>query len=347
MIIPSGRPIVLAMDDASMAGEARRLAVALAGHLGFDETARGRVAIVATEAATNLSKHAAGGEIIIQGLESGPVGGVDILTVDRGPGMADVNRCREDGHSTAGSPGTGLGAIERLSAFFDLYSVSGVGTVTAARLWAEPITPIDSRSSLDFGVVSVPVAGEDVCGDSWAIHGVDARSSSFLVVDGLGHGPQAADAAREAVRSFREGDALGPVEVIQAAHAALKSTRGAAIAVARIDRERGEVRFAGVGNIAGAIVDPATVGGRTSMVSHNGTVGHTVRKIQEFIYPWTAGALLVMHSDGLGTQWQLGRYPGLTARQPAVVAGVLYQDFKRGRDDVTIVVARDGSESRK
>src|SRR4051794_1549870 len=126
------------MTDPSVAGEARRAAVALAGRLGFDETARGRVALVATEAATNLAKHARGGEIVIQGLEDGPVGGLDVLALDRGPGMADVARCLADGYSTAGSSGTGLGAVGRLSARFDIHSLPGVGSTLLARLWASP-----------------------------------------------------------------------------------------------------------------------------------------------------------------------------------------------------------------
>jgi anti-sigma regulatory factor (Ser/Thr protein kinase) len=341
VITTSGSPIALAVDDATMAGEARRAATALAGRLGFDETERGKLAIVVTEAATNLSKHAKGGEIIIQGLESGTIGGVDVLSLDRGPGMDDVDRCRTDGFSKAGSPGAGLGAMARLSAFFHIHSLPGVGTATLARLWAEPMTASRTPSGLDFGAESIPVSGEEVCGDSWAIEDVEGQAI-VLVVDGLGHGPQAAEAAREAVRIFRATAPLGPVEVIRAAHASLKSTRGAALAVARLDHERGVVQFAGVGNVAGAIVNPAEGTTRTSMVSHNGTVGHTVRKVQEFIYPWAPDSLLVMHSDGVGTHWQVGRYAGLGTSHPGLVAGVLYRDFRRSHDDATIVVVRAG-----
>lgn len=231
MITTSGRPIVLAINDATMAGEARRAAVALAGRLGFDETERGKVAIVATEAATNLSKHATGGEIVILGLESGTIGGVDVLALDRGPGMSNVDRCRSDGYSTAGSPGAGLGAMARLSAPFDIHSLPGLGTASVARLWAKPRPEGRTLCGLDFGAVSIPLAGEEVCGDSWAIDDADGRAV-VLVADGLGHGLQAAEAAREAVRVFRETAPLGPAEVIRMAHAALRSTRGAALAVA-------------------------------------------------------------------------------------------------------------------
>ncbi len=160
--------------------------------------------------------------------------------------------------------------------------------------------------------------------------------------DGLGHGPRAATASTEAVRVLRRHARLGPAEIVEAAHAALRSTRGAAVAVAEIDAVRQVVRFAGVGNIGGGVLSPD--GRRHMVLSHPGTVGYEVHKIQELVYPWPRGALLVMNTDGLATQWSLDRYPGLAARHPSLVAGVLYRDFARGRDDVTVVVAADRTE---
>jgi hypothetical protein len=114
------------------------------------------------------------------------------------------------------------------------------------------------------------------------------------------------------------------------------------VAVATLDPGKREIRYAGVGNIAGAVV----TGDETrSMVSHNGTLGHEVRKIQEFTYAWPQGALVIMHSDGLQTQWRLDRYPGLSTRAPSVIAGLLYRDFSRGRDDVTVAAVREADSN--
>jgi hypothetical protein len=77
------------------------------------------------------------------------------------------------------------------------------------------------------------------------------------------------------------------------------------------------------------------------MVSRNGTAGHIAPKVQEFHYPVPSGAIMVMFSDGLGTHWDLRAYPGLLQRSAAVIAGVLYRDFSRRKDDVTVVVARE------
>lgn len=338
MILFPGLSVALSLDEASKAGEARRIATAMADRLGFDETGRGRAAIVVTEAATNLYKHARGGQLILRALEEKGSVGLEVLAVDRGPGMADVGRCMADGFSTAGSPGNGLGAIARLSSSFELFSSTETGTTAVARLWNGP--PAERRGpGLEFGIVNLPLAGEEVCGDAWAVDEQPGRSV-VLVVDGLGHGLPAADAAREAVDCFREHALHTPERILRAAHEALKKTRGAAMAVAAVDYDRREVRYAGIGNISGVILPPGDAKS-TSMVSHNGTIGHVVRKVQEFTYPWPPGSLLVMHSDGLATHWQLARYPGLATRHPGLIAGVLYRDFRRERDDVSVLVAAE------
>jgi anti-sigma regulatory factor (Ser/Thr protein kinase) len=326
----------LAVTEVSQVGEARRVAVTLARQVGFDETEAGKVAIVVTEVGTNLVKHASGGVILLRPLAAEASTGVEVLALDRGPGMADVGRCLRDGFSSAGSPGHGLGAIRRLSAFADVYSTPGTGTVLLARLWARmPSTGPSGRFGL--GAVSVPQRGESMCGDAWAAT-QDGGRLLLLVADGLGHGPEAAEAARAAVRVFSDNPGLRPASALQAVHGALHSTRGAAVAVAEADLDARVVLYAGVGNIAASVL--ANGVGR-SMVSHNGTVGHEVRKFQEFSYPFPPGAMLVMHSDGLHSRWNLDPYPGLVQRDPALVAGVLYRDFERGRDDVTIVAARE------
>lgn len=161
-----------------------------------------------------------------------------------------------------------------------------------------------------------------------------------MIADGLGHGALAADAAEAAVLIARDNPGDSATALLERAHRGLRATRGAAAAIADVDPESGKVRFAGVGNISGVIIPPSGTWQR--MVSHSGTVGHEARRNSEFTYAWTTGSLLVMHSDGLTTSWSFDSYPGLSVRHPSVIAGVLYRDFTRGRDDVTVVVATDG-----
>ena len=333
-----GQSVVVILDEPTKVGEARRRTLWLAGKLGFDETRQGKAALVVTEAASNLIKHGGGGELIVQAraYEHGGVG-LEILALDSGGGMSDVGRCVVDGYSTAGSSGTGLGAIGRLADAFEIYSNPGMGTVLWARLDGTPQPRAERDPGLEVGVVVVPAPGEEVCGDAWAAIERDGRSF-MLVVDGLGHGPPAAQAAEEAVRVFRSHRTQELDEILESTHAALRSTRGAALAIARVDRVLGEVRYAGVGNISGVIVNTRT-GATTSMVSQNGTVGYTIRRIQVGHYSWSEDSLLLMHSDGLATHWNLDRYAGLWQRPPSLVAGVLYRDHRRARDDVTVLAA--------
>jgi anti-sigma regulatory factor (Ser/Thr protein kinase) len=336
--------VKLPVTEASQVAEARRLATNLARSLGFNETEIGKVAIVVSEAARNLVKHAISGELLLKSLNCEGIAGIEILALDKGPGMTNIAECLRDGYSTAGSMGTGLGAIVRLSALFDIHSIPRMGTALFARLWSKLLPKNPTRYNLDIGAICLPKPGEEVSGDTYAVDQRHDRSL-ILVVDGLGHGLLAAEAGMEAVRIFQNNINLGPAAIIEAAHFALRGTRGAAMAVAEVnrvqspsvDKEKLSVRFSGIGNIAGVILSPE---GSRNMVSHNGIVGHNVNKIQEFTYSLPVGGLLVMHSDGLQSRWSLERYPGLAGRHPSLIAGVLYRDFNRGRDDVTIVVAR-------
>jgi anti-sigma regulatory factor (Ser/Thr protein kinase) len=324
----------LTVHDASQVAEARRAAVVLARKLGFEDEDAGRVAIVATELATNLVKHGGGGELLVGVFEDGGGEGLECVALDKGPGMPDVERCLKDGYSTAGSPGTGLGAIARQSEFFDLFSRPGSGTAALARLHKGRRKAQSASHGCAFGAVSVAKAGEEVSGDGWSAR-VHADGFTLMVVDGLGHGPFAAEAAFAATEIFAKNHSAAPAEILERIHGVLRSTRGAAVSVARLDRERGQVRFAGIGNVSGTLIAGATA---RKMVSHNGTAGHAVKRIQEFTYEFTGRPVVILCSDGLGTSWSLDRYPGLVSRHPALVAAVLYRDFTRGRDDVTVLV---------
>jgi anti-sigma regulatory factor (Ser/Thr protein kinase) len=328
------RYAVIAVADASQVGEARRWASALAQKQGFDEAGVGRVAIAVTEAGTNLVKHGHGGEIHLSTLVAGDARGVAVIALDRGQGIERLADAVRDGFSTGGTAGTGLGAIARQAGEFDLYSVRGEGTALLACFWTE--RPVATGPGLAVGGVSVPKPGEEDCGDGWAVARANGRTL-ILVADGLGHGSGAAEATRRALDVFRATVAESPAEIMRRIHEGLRATRGAAAAVVEVNR-RGVVRFAGIGNVSATIVDDGTT---RSLVSHHGTLGHDVRKIQQFEYPWPAGGMLVLHSDGIGSRWTLARYPGLARRHPALVAAVLYRDFRRGSDDATVVVGRD------
>jgi anti-sigma regulatory factor (Ser/Thr protein kinase) len=328
------REASVGVTDASGVSAARRRAGEFTRGAGFGETEAGRVAIVVTEAATNLVKHGAGGEILLQAVSTASVAGLEMLALDRGRGIPNVSEALRDGYSTAGGPGTGLGAMTRQADVCDIYSVPGRGTTVLAQVWAAPVRH-NGTERIRVGAACAPGFGEDVSGDGWLVIRRNGCVAT-LVVDGLGHGPMAADARREAIRIFRSSAAPGPAQLIAAIHAGLRGTRGAAVAVAEIDPDRGSLRFCGLGNICAVVLAD---GAARHLVSYNGTAGHAARKIDEFTYPWPENAVLVQHTDGLTSHWALEAYPGLVGRHPSLMAGVLYRDFKRGRDDVAVVVA--------
>jgi anti-sigma regulatory factor (Ser/Thr protein kinase) len=321
---------VVPVTETTQVGEARRQAVRIAEAAGLGDTERGRLAIVVTELANNLVRHARGGEILLRDADTPTDPAVDVLSIDRGPGMADVAACMRDGFSTGGTPGTGLGAVRRLSTVFEIHSNPPAGTVAFARVAATP----PARGEFEWSVVCLPVRGETACGDTWRLAAERGRLA-LMLSDGLGHGPLAAEAADAAGAAFDADPFAGPRPLVEAAHTRMHGTRGGAVAVIQI--EAASARFAGVGNIAGSVVSAA---GSRGLTSHNGTAGVQVRKVQEFDYAWPGDALLVMHSDGLQTRWSLDAYPGAARRHPAVVAGLLYRDFSRGRDDLTVAVVR-------
>ncbi|WP_034593387.1 SpoIIE family protein phosphatase [Hamadaea tsunoensis] len=318
----------LPATEVTGAGGVRRAAVALGAEAGLSEQAQAGLAIVATELATNLARHAEGGVVLLRLVRSDEAYGVEMIGIDRGPGMADLAASTVDGHSTAGTLGIGLGAIQRQASELHAYSRVGKGTVLAATVWSA--TP----AAAWYAGLRRPMDGETVCGDGYAARLVGERRQ-IMLCDGLGHGALAAIAADALVTAFHAAPAAGPQETLNFLHRKVTHTRGAVVGIADLDPVRGAARFAGIGNI-GAVV---CADSRRAMVSLPGIVGHQARTIREFEYPLTPGALVVLHTDGLTDRWDLADYPGLSRQAPVVVAATLLRDAGKRRDDAAVLVA--------
>lgn len=330
-MIADGASGVIALGDLSCVGEARRAAVALAAACGLDENVRGRVAIVATEAATNVVRHGRGGSLLMRRLDEETRPGIELLAIDAGPGMENLDSCMRDGFSTGGTAGLGLGAISRQSDEFQLWTQPGRGVVLSARM-REPGAPVPT---LETGAVNVPLEGQPVSGDAFAVRR-DGEAATALLVDGLGHGPQAHEAAATARSRFLEGPSLAPGDLLRELHGTLARTRGAAVAACAVDGG-GALRFAGVGNISATVVSGAA---RRGLASQNGIVGHQCGRVHEQAARLPDGDVLVLHSDGVTNRWDLDSYAGLAGRHPALIAGVLWRDHRRARDDASVLALR-------
>ena len=324
----------IAITDRSSIGEARRFALQVAKDLGFNESRCNDIAIVATEMATNTFVHAERGELLIcPSTQKGTIW-LDLLAIDSGPGILDIASAMEDGFSTRGTAGQGLGAIRRLSNETSLYSIPLKGTVHWSRFVNGQTLPM-----LNVGILNVPVHGETRCGDGVLIENGPSRSL-YIVVDGLGHGDEAAEAADEAIATVSRFSHESLTEMISRSHDALRKTRGAAMSIAAVDHDRSIVTYAGIGNIGASLI---TGSSSRSLMCQNGTVGAVMpRSPQEYTYPITQNTTLLMFSDGLSTKTSIAGYPGLHNRHPALIAGVAYRDFAKKRDDATVLFAPIG-----
>jgi len=319
----------LRVEDPSAAAACRGAAAALAGRLQFPEARTGQLTLAVTEAATNLHKHAVQGSMLLRITRDGGRPGIEMVTIDAGPGLHDVGAALRDGHSTSGSLGIGLGAIKRLSDFCDVYSVPGHGTVLVARFWpASPPGPVRYA-----GLVR-PITGETECGDVFGAAETDDGMTGVLC-DGLGHGPLAARAGAEAVAVVLEDPSAGPAALVERVHRKIAHTRGGAIAV--VQAAGTLVRFAGLGNIAAVILAEGT---RRSMVSVPGIAGHQARTIRQFDYTAAPGAAIILHSDGVSGRWDASALPGLNLRDPLVVAATLLARAGTRRDDAGVLALK-------
>jgi hypothetical protein len=256
--------------------------------------------------------------------------GIEMVTIDAGPGFGDAAAAVRDGHSTSGTLGIGLGAIRRLADFWDLYSVPGHGTALVARFWPAP-----HPTAVPYAGLVRPINGETECGDVFGAVETTEGQLTGVLCDGLGHGPLAATAAIEAVTAVLEDPLAEPAVLLERAHRRTAHTRGGAVGVVQT---AGQVaRFAGLGNVAAVILAD---GARRSMVSVPGIAGHQARAIRQFEYNVPPGAAIILHSDGISSRWDPSSLPGLNARDPLLVAAALLAQAGSQRDDAGVLVLK-------
>jgi len=379
---------------------ARGAVAALARRVGLGEPRTAETVLAVSELVTNMRKHAVEGSLLLRVLRTPTTAGVEVVVIDRGPGIADVEAAMRDGMSTVGTLGVGLGAVRRLADTFDIHSRPGVGTVQLARFWPRGTPPAATHESV-VGGITRPMSGEETCGDAWAaridvaerapttthattpppepprpfpdwaaltgaarpapgppvadhpllhrVSGIRAEQTAtalpgpgaglmVMMCDGLGHGPSAALAGQAAAHAFLTGTARTPERAMEHIHAALRGTRGAAVAIARIEPANKRLLFCGVGNITAALVTDTT---RANLLSQPGIAGHRTHRLRTYELPLPDGGALVMHSDGLSERWTPTDLTGLLHHRPAVIAAGLLRHAGTRRDDAGVVITKD------
>jgi len=328
-----------AIPDRSYIAFIKREIHSLVSKGGYYSASRvGEIDIVVSELTSNLVKHAAGGELFYRLSRNTDVWEFEILSVDKGPGIENVPQMMRDGASTTNTLGHGLGALQRLSDFFQLYSQRGWGTVVYCRMLSQRDQVIfRPKEIFDVKAFGVPKGGESVCGDGYRIKKLPGETRIFMG-DGLGHGEKAHEAVELACESFEACTDPNPVEIIRHIHANVKRTRGLVGSVAILDHVQKQWRICGVGNINTRLY-------RGLMFKHylayNGIIGLNIPgTMQAFSLPAENNHTLIMGSDGLRTRWDLSKYVGFNRYDPIIVAAMLYRDFVRGTDDASVLVGR-------
>ncbi len=325
------------VSESSQVGEVRRLAAEMARAEQMTEEEIGRLSLVATEVSTNLVKYGSKGHVTLKRYIDAGVRGVEILAIDQGPGLPDLARSMRDGHSTGGSLGIGLGSMQRAATVFDVYTLMGQGTVVLARVAHAGPRVRKAAPLLSVSARAVPLKGQIENGDAWRMRDFGSRQL-LCIVDGLGHGPLAALAARRAVQVFDAAAVSDePGEILQKVHSAIRDTRGVVMAVLALDHAAGTAVFSGVGNIAAVIV---LDGKSQHLLSVEGIVGYNLRKVRDQQAVWAPGSVAVLTTDGISTRWSFSKYPGLLSCHPSLIASVVFRDHARETDDATIVVAK-------
>ncbi|MFE9399390.1 SpoIIE family protein phosphatase [Streptomyces flavidovirens] len=289
-----------------------------------------QAAVIASELASNLTKHARDGALYIQPLPLG--GGLEILAADRGPGMPELQRCLTDGYTTTGTMGAGLGAVTRIATDFTIRTDAETGTLASARI-ALPDRAQAARQEV--GLVCVPADREQYCGDACAVVDTDEVRTA-IVIDGLGHGPHAAEAAQTALRSFHAVVDRPLTHILTAIHRSLRRTRGAAVGILRLGAERAE--YCGVGNIRAVALSAQQVHHR--LTGQPGVVGWNLPAPQSHYFPLGTGTTAMLHSDGIDSRWTHAPSRFLLRLPPSLLVGAVAHGHRSTRDDAAVLAAR-------
>ncbi len=333
------------LADRSYANIVKRDITRLAESKGFSETEVGHINIVVSEMASNLLKFSPeGGELLVKYT---PSNALEIICLDNGPGIKDLARMLQDGSSTSGTAGEGLGAIMRQSHDFDIYSQPGCGTAILSRVYKDHLSAPTKTSTFDVAALLIPKPAQTDCGDNFTFL-EQGRNCYLIALDGLGHGSSAREASAAAVSAFSESPTSEPAVNLRYIHSIIRKTRGAVGTIVHINNSQKRISYCGIGNIAGrlfTLTGPSIANASSkSIIAYNGILGHNIPgSLNNHTLDWGPDKLLILHSDGIKSRWDLSKYTHLHRHDASLIAAVLYRDFTRGSDDTLVVVVRQKS----
>ncbi len=338
MVFSTHRSVLL--NDMSYLSLAKRDIRLFAESLGFSGSKLGEIEIIVSEITSNLVKHTnKGREILYKQIEKDGAKGIEIIAIDNGPGMKDSQHMLKDGISTTATLGQGLGAIRRLSHEFDIFSLHGWGTILLSRYYLKSSISGQKNENNDFEInaITVPKPGEKACGDGYAFKKTHT-GLHLLAIDGLGHGPDAEEAARVAIKVFMNTDEKAPNDLLFVLHEQLVKTRGAVGSILEISFKEGDYLYCGIGNIQAGFVN---ISGFKSLSSYNGILGmNKPSRIQNQRADIESKEIFIITSDGIKSHWDHSIYPGILSRDGSIIAAAIYKDNARRTDDSLVMILR-------
>ena len=325
------------IDDRSYVSYIKREIHNLVVAEGFGSQKIGEVDIVVSELTSNLVKFAVEGQLLYRiGTDDEGVF-FEIYCIDNGSGIRNLSRMMQDGASSSATLGQGLGAITRLSHTSNVYTLPNWGTVVYSKIYKQDVTATALKKGIELGAVQVCCPGETVCGDGYAVKKM-GNGYQFFMGDGLGHGVHAHEAANEAIAAFKECKEKSPAEVLRYINMSVKKTRGLVATVAYLNYETQKWLMCGIGNISTSLYTGLS---SKNYTPYNGIVGHNIpRTLNDSVSEVEKYQMLIMHSDGLRTRWNLSDLPGILKYDPNIISAVLYKDNARHNDDMTVFAAK-------
>lgn len=310
---------------------------AIAATGNFTSHRLGEIDIIVAEIVSNLIKHAGSGWLLVKLICEDDIGGIELISVDNGPGMTDITRMVADGVSTKNTLGHGLGAMKRLSDLFQVYSQKDWGTVILCRVFEQELPRFTKPPKFKIKTLIIPKPGEEACGDAFAFK-INDDSLQLFLGDGLGHGPEAAKAVSTALQSFENIEEKNPMELIRGINKEVKKTRGLVGTAATFNFDKKNWLLCGVGNIMTKIYSPAAT---KSYMAYNGIIGLNIPNTmnpQEVMYE--RGQYIILCSDGMKSRWDANQYIAIMRYDLSIVCAALFKDFSRHTDDFSIAVCK-------
>jgi anti-sigma regulatory factor (Ser/Thr protein kinase)/serine/threonine protein phosphatase PrpC len=335
--------------------------------LEFSEPDSRAIGTLVSELATNIIKYATDGRVVIEEVVSGDRLGVQVTVADRGPGIANIQQALQDHFSSSGTLGLGLPGVRRMADDFEIESEVGRGTTVVVRKWRDGPAPRARRAELlqgasasdafaergtdrgkesfeapsrpgrrlRVGYANRPCQGELLSGDGVLVTELGG-SALIVVVDGLGHGREAHEAAKAATRLVRREPSLDLAYLMQQLDRRLQDTVGAALSLCSIDLDSGVVRYLAVGNTVLRIE-----GERSHRIgAMTGTVGSRLKASRVETATLAPGDVLLIHTDGISERLSVEDYPQLRYQSPEVVVEKVLSRYGKRHDDASIVAAR-------